>query len=133
MATSKVMRYNLAQFLFEDTEIVTETFKTTRKIEAETLTACNSHVPYATMFKKEELDWEVSNVDPQFRTFFEDIIDRQKEDPTNLAMISTYDYSEMTGDLVEDDIYDEVWVEEISKENANKPFSVKGGATKKIN
>ena len=47
-------------------------------------------------------------------------------------MISTYDYSEVTGDLVEDDVYDEVWVEELSKENANKPFSVKGGAMRKL-
>lgn len=126
------MRYNLAQFVFDDTQIRTDTFKTTRKIEAETLSACNSHSPYATMFKKEELEWECSDIDPIFRGFFEDMIERQKADPTDLAMVSTYDYSEVTGDIVEDDVYDEVWIEEISKENANKPFSVKGGARKKL-
>lgn len=129
---ANVTRYNLAQFVFEDTQIRTEEFKTTRKIEAEKLSACNSHTPYATMFAKEELTWEASKIDPIYRPFFEDYIDRQKADPSNLAMISTYDYSEITGDLVEDDVYDEVWVEEISKDNANKPFSVKGGAMKKI-
>ena len=49
-----------------------------------------------------------------------------------LPMISTYDYSEISGDIVEDDVFVDVWVEEISKENANKPFSVKGGAKKKL-
>lgn len=127
-----VTRYNLAQFVFDDTQITTETFKTTRKLEAEKLTACNSHYPYAVMFKKDELDWECSDIDPIFRPFFEDVIEAQKADPSNLAMVSTWDYSEVTGDLVEDDVFDEVWVEEISKENANKPFSVKGGARKKI-
>lgn len=129
---STVTRYNLAQFVFNDTQIRTETFKTTRKIEAEKLSACNSHYPYAVMFKNEEFDWECSDIDPVYRSFFEDIIEAQKADPTNLAMVSTYDYSEITGDLVEDDVFDEVWVEELSKENANKPFSVKGGATRKI-
>ncbi len=129
---ANVMRYNLAQFVFEDTQIRTEEFKTTRKIEAEKLIACNSHSPYATMFAKEELEWEASKIDPIYRSFFEDVIEKQKADPTSLAMISTYDYSEVTGDLIEDDVYDEVWVEEISKENANKPFTVKGGAMRKL-
>lgn len=130
MATTR--RYNLAQFVFEDTEIPTDKFKTKRKIEAETLTACNSHSPYATMFSKEEFEWEASDIDPLYRQFFENAVEKQKEDPTTLAMISTYDYSEVDGDLVEDDVYDGVWIEEIEKENANKPFSVKGGAKKKI-
>lgn len=129
---ANVMRYNLAQFVFEDTQIRTEEFKTSRKIEAEKLVACNSHTPYATMFAKEELTWEASKIDPIYRSFFEDVIDKQKADPTNLATISTYDYSEITGDLIVDDVYDDVWVEEISKDNANKPFSVKGGAMKKL-
>ena len=128
----QVRRYNLAQFVFNETEIPTDSFKTTRKIEAESLTATNSHRPYATMFAKEELEWEASDIDPIYRKFFEEIIERQKADPTDLAMVCTYDYSEVTGDLEEDDIYDGVWIEEISKENANKPFSVKGGAREKL-
>lgn len=129
---ANVKRYNLAQFVFDDTQLRVDGFKTTRKLEAESLTACNSHSPYATMFGKEEFEWEASDIDPIYRSFFSDVMDRQKEDPTDLAMISTYDYSEMSGDLVEDDVFDEVWVEELSKENANKPFTVKGGARKKI-
>ncbi len=127
-----VTRYNLAQFVFNKTNIPTETFKTTRKISVEKLKACNSHSPYAVMFGEEEFDWEASDIDPVYRSFFEDVIELQKADPSNLGMVSTYDYSEVTGDLVEDDVFDEVWVEELSKENANKPFSIKGGAKKKI-
>lgn len=127
-----VTRYNLAQFVFNDTQIRTETFKTTRKLSSEELKACNSHTPYAVMFKDETFTWECSDIDPVFRGFFETVIEEQKADPSNLAMVSTYDYSEITGDLVEDDVFDEVWIEELSKENANKPFTVKGGAKKKI-
>ena len=129
---ANVMRYNLAQFVFEDTQIRTEEFKTSRKLSVEKLKASNSHTPYATMFTEEEFTWEASKIDPIYRNFFEEVIDKQKADPTNLATISTYDYSEITGDLIVDDIYDDVWVEEISKDNANKPFSVKGGAMKKL-
>ncbi len=126
-----VTRYNLAQFFFNDEEIRTDSFKTTRKMEAESLTATNSHKPYATMFKKEEFEWEASDIDQVFRKFFEEVMDRQKENPNDLGMVCTYDYNE-NGDLVQDDIYDGVWIEEISKENANNPFSVKGGARDKI-
>lgn len=129
---ASVTRYNLAQFWFDDTQIRVGSFKTTRKMDTETLQACNSHRPYAVMFGKEELSWEASDIDPIYRKFFEDVMDRQKADPTDLGMVTTYDYSEITGDLFEDDVYDEVWVEEISKETANKPFSAKGNAMKKI-
>ena len=129
---ANVKRYNLAQFVFDDTQIRVDKFKTTRKQDVESLTACNSHSPYAVMFGAEEFEWEASDIDPVFRSFFSDVMDRQKEDPTDLAMISTYDYSEISGDLVEDDVFDEVWVEELEKENANKPFTVKGGARMKI-
>lgn len=127
-----VTRYNLAQFVFNGEQIRVGSFKTTRKMDTETLQACNSHRPYAVMFGKEELSWEASDIDPIYRPFFEEVMDRQKADPTDLGMVSTYDYSEITGDLLEDDVYDEVWVEELSKENANKPFSAKGNAMRKI-
>lgn len=129
---ANVMRYNLAQFVFDDTQIRTDEFSTTRKIEVEQLTASNSHTPYATMFAKEEFEWEAKDIDPIHRSFFEDVMDRQKADPTDLATICTYDYSEVSGDLVEDDVYDDCWIEEISKDNANKPFTVKGGAMRKL-
>ena len=76
--------------------------------------------------------WEMSDIDPTFRSFFEEMMDRQKADPSDLATVATYDYNKATGDLVEDDAYGGAYITEISKENANKPFSVKGGATKKI-
>ena len=131
---ANITRYNLAQFVFNDEEIRTDSFKTTRKIEAEKLTATNSHTPYATMFAKEEFEWEASDIDPYYRKFFEDVIDSQKANPSleNLGIVATYDFNELTGDVEEDDVYTGVWVEEISKENANKPFSIKGGALNKL-
>ena len=47
------------------------------------------------MFKKEELEWDASDIDPIYRKFFEQIIDTQKSNPTNLATVSTFDYDEM--------------------------------------
>ena len=41
-------------------------------------------------------------------------------------------YNPETGDIAEDDVYDGAYITEISKENANKPFSVKGGALRKL-
>lgn len=129
---ANVKRYNLAQFFFNGQEIPVGSFKTTRKQTTEQLTACNSHEPYAVMFGKEELSWEASNVDPQYRRFFEKVMESQKADPTTLANVATYDYSEITLDVEEDDSYVDVWVEELGKETANKPFSVKGSARKLI-
>ena len=130
MATVK--RYNLAQIVYEGKQITTDTFKTTRKIDTEEYTASNDHNPYSINFGTETFEWEMSDIDPTYRSFFEDMMDRQKEDPSTLATVATYDYNKATGDLVEDDAYGGAYITEISKENANKPFSVKGGATKKI-
>ena len=127
-----IKRYNLAQFVFDGEQIRTGEFSTTRKISAEKLKACNSHTPYATMFAEEEFEWELKDVDPIFRPFFDNVVEKQKASPDDLAMISTFDYSEITGDLVEDDTYTGVWVEEIGKDTANKPFTVKGAATRKL-
>ena len=74
----------------------------------------------------------MSDIDPTFRSFFEEMMDRQKADPNDLAMVATYDYNPETGDIVEDDVYDGAYITEISKETANKPFSVKGGALRKL-
>lgn len=129
---AKVTRYNLAQFVFNSEEIPVGSFKTTRKQTVETLTACNSHDPYAVMFGKEELSWEASDVDPIYRKTFEKIMDKQKANPTDLATIYTYDFSEITMEYYEDDAFMDVWVEELGKETANKPFSIKGNARKII-
>ncbi len=130
MAT--VQRYNLAQIVYEDQRITTDTFKTTRKIDAEEHTSSDSYSPYSVSFKNETYEWEMSDIDPTFRSFFEEMMDRQKADPNDLAMVATYDYNPETGDIVEDDVYDGAYITEISKETANKPFSVKGGALRKL-
>ncbi|MBQ6220025.1 MAG: hypothetical protein IJH63_00355 [Methanobrevibacter sp.] len=129
---ANVTRYNLAQIVFEDTEITTDSFKTTWKIETDDLTACNSYNPYGVDITSESFDWEMSDVAAHHRPFFQEMIEKQKADPTNLAMIATYDYNKYTGDIAEDDVYDGVYITELSKETANKPFSVKGGALRKL-
>ena len=124
-------RYSLAQITFNGEEVLCDNFKTTRKQEVEKMTSTGSHNAYAVTFGKEEYDWDMDDIDPEFRPFFEDILDQQKALPEELPYIATYDFVEATGDVIEDDVYYGVWVEEISKEKANKPFSVKGGALRK--
>lgn len=121
-----VKRYNLAQIIFDETQITTDKFKTTRKQEADEYTATNSHNPYAISFTSETFEWELTDVDPVQRPIFSDMMTAQQEHPDNLPMIATYDFNEITGDLVEDDVYYDAYIKEISKENANNPFSVKG-------
>lgn len=121
--------YNLAQFIFNDTKITNDSFKTTRKQDITERTCTESHNPYDLEVGKETFEWDMSDIAPKHRKFFEDIMDSQKRN--EFGMVATYDYNEETGDLVEDDVYYNVYVTEISKENANKPFSIKGGALRK--
>ena len=128
---ASVQRYNLAQILYENNQITTDTFKTTRKLDSEEYTASNSYNPYSVNLSKETFEWEMSDIDPQFRSFFDEMMDKQKANPDELALVATYDYNPETGDIVEDDVYYGAYITEISKENANKPFTVKGGALRK--
>lgn len=50
----------------------------------------------------------------------------QQENPADLPMIAAYDYNEINGDLVESEVYYGAYITEISNENVNNPFSVKG-------
>lgn len=129
---ANVTRYNLAQFIYEDTEITCDSFKTTQKIDATTLTSSNSYNPYGVDLKEESFEWEISDVAAHHRPFFQEMWEKQQIDPNDLAMIATFDYNPKTGDIAEDDTYDGVYITEIEKESANKPFSVKGGALRKI-
>lgn len=129
---ANVTRYNLAQFVYEDTEITVDSFSTTQSIDAEELTASNSYNAYAVDLSQETFEWELKDIDSRHRPFFQEMWEKQQVDPTDLAMIATYDYNPKTGDIAEDDVYDGVYITEISKDNANKPFSVKGGALRKL-
>lgn len=126
-----IERYSLAKFTIGDNSITTDSFKTTIKQEVEEFTSCDSHNPYALSFSGETIEWELTDVDPNMRNFFKDLQKSQQSNPANLPKIATYDYNERTGDLVEDEVFYDAYVSEISKENANDPFSVKGGALRR--
>ena len=128
---AETVRYNLAQMMFNDLEIVADSFKTTIKMDAEELTATNSSNQYDVQYGKESLEWEASDIDPALRKDVQAIYDQQKIDPSSKGTIATYDFNELTGDLVPDDIFYGAYITEISKENGNQPFSVKGGALKR--
>lgn len=119
-------RYNLCQVVFKDKEIIHDTLKITRKQDTEELTCNSSHYPYAVQFKGETVEFELSDVDPLQRGFFDDMMTAQQENPADLPMIAAYDWNEINGDLVESEVYYGVYITEISKENVNNPFSVKG-------
>lgn len=128
---AETVRYNLAQLMFDDLEIIADSFKTTIKTDAEELNATRSNSPYDVQFGNETLEWEASDIDPALRKAVVAKYDQQKMAGAKKGTISTYDYDEISGDLVADDVFYKAYITEISKENANKPFSIKGGALKR--
>lgn len=119
-------RYSLAQLMFNDVEIIADSFKTSFKRDAEELTATNSSNPYAVQDGKETIEWEASDIDPDLRKTVQGLYDNKTR-----GTVASYDFDEDTGNLVEDDVLYGAYITEVSKENANKPFSIKGGATGK--
>ena len=119
-------RYNLCQVVFKDKEIIHDTLKITRKQEAEELSCNSSHHAYAVQFGNETFEFELSDVDPLERGFFNEMMTVQQSDPSDLPMLAGYDWNENTGDLVESDVYYGAYITELSIENVNNPFSVKG-------
>ena len=117
------VRYNQSQLLFGDLEIVCGGFKTSFKTDTEDLTATNSSSPYDTSFGNDTIEAEASDIDPALRKPLKKLWENQTRDT-----LSTFDFDEKTGGLIEDDVLYGAYVKELSKENANKPLSVKFGA-----
>lgn len=116
-------RYNQSILMFGDLEIICGGFKTTFKTDTEELTATNSSTAYDTQFKKDTVEAEASDIDPALRPEIKRLWNNKVRDT-----LSTYDFDESTGNLKEDDVLYGAYITEISKEDANTPFSVKFGA-----
>lgn len=113
-------RYNQSQLMFGDLEIVCGGFKTSFKQDSEDLTATNSSNAYDNQFGKETVEAEASDIDPALRKPLKRLYDAKVKDT-----LASYDYDEDTGDLIEDDVLYGAHITELSKEDANKPFSIK--------
>lgn len=117
------VRYNQSQLMFGDIEIVCGSFKTSFKTDSDELTATNSSQPYDTSFGKDTVEAEASDIDPALRKTLKKLWQSKHKDT-----LSTYDFDEDTGDIIEDDVLYGAYIKEISKEDGIKPFSVKFGA-----
>lgn len=117
-------RYSQSQIMFGDLEIVCGSFKTSFKRDSDELTATNSSTPYDTQHGKETIEAEASDVDPVLRKEIKRLWEQKIR-----TTLSTYDFEEDTGNLIEDDVLYGAYIKEISKENGTNPFSVKFGAT----
>ena len=122
MAEEKI--YSLAQLMFDDVEIIAGSFKVTFKMDSEELSATNSHNPYAVQDGNESIEWEASDINPNLRPVVKQLYSKRVR-----ATVATYDFDDDTGSVVEDDVLYGAYISEMSKENSNKPFSIKGGAT----
>ena len=118
-------RYNKAQLMFGDLEIVCGDFKMSFKVDTTDLSATNSSTPYDTQFGDESIEAEASDIDPNLRKALKAAYEKQEK-----RTLASYDFDEQTGDLVEDEVLYEAHIKELSKESANKPFSVKFGANR---
>lgn len=115
-----IKRYNQSILLFGDLEIVCGSFSTSFKRDSEDLTATNSATPYDTLDGKESLEAEAKDVDPALRKTVKKLWQQKVRDT-----LATYDYDEDTGDLIEDDVFYDAKITELSKEDGYKPFSIK--------
>lgn len=116
------VRYSNAQIMYNDIEIVCDGFKSGYKRESEELTALNSSDPYGTRHGGVSVEPEASDVDPALRPALKKMFDEKTE-----ATLASYDFDEDTGELFEDDVFYNAYIKELSKEDVNKPFSVKWG------
>ena len=121
MAETK--RYSQSRLIFGGIVIICDSFKTSFKKDSTSLTCTESSNPYDNLVGNETIEWEASDIDPALRKKLKKMYD--KETKTTLA---SYDFEESTGNLVEDDVLYGAFIKEISKENANQPFSIKGEA-----
>lgn len=119
--------YMMGQFRFKDTEIECNGFKMNWKIKADKSYPTNSITTSRVKFSELDLSWEASDINPKYRPFFKDKFKQQLANPSDLFTIATYDFN-LGGDPVEDDVFYECWIEDVSKEDANGKFTVKGGA-----
>lgn len=114
------VRYNQSILMFDDLEIVCGGFKTSFKTDSDDLTATNSSNAYDSMDGKETVEAEASDIDPALRKPIKALYDRKVR-----GTLASYDFNEDTGSLIEDDVLYGARITEISKEDANKPFSIK--------
>lgn len=117
------IRYNQAILMYGDLEIVCGSFKTSFKKDSEDLTATNSSNAYDSQIGKETVEAEASDIDPALRKQIKKLYDANTKDT-----LASYDFDENTGNLIEDDVLYGAYITEISKDDANKPFSIKFNA-----
>lgn len=114
------VRYSQSILLFGDLEIVCGSFSTGFKRDSENLTATNSATPYDSLDGDETLEAEAKDVDPALRKTIKKLWQDKVRDT-----LASYDFDEDTGDLIEDDVFYNAKITEISKDNGYKPFSIK--------
>lgn len=116
-------RYSQSRLIFGDTVIICDSFKTSFKKESTALTCTESSNAYDNLIGNETVEWEASDIDPALRKTLKKYYDEETR-----VTLASYDFEEATGNLVEDDVLYGAFIKEISKENANQPFSIKGEA-----
>jgi hypothetical protein len=130
MADEGATRYNLFHVYIDSTQVICDGLKITDKTKATRKYGKNSSTAYAVTFETDEGEYELSEIDPAQKDFFRELRKSQKGHPKNLPNLYVYNYNEETGDLVEDNVYYNIWIEEISDEDVTSKFTVKGGYLK---
>ena len=121
--TTDTKRYSQSRLIFGDTVIICDGFKTSFKKDSKSLTSTDSSNAYDNLLGKETIEWEASDIDPALRKTLKKYYDDETK-----ATLASYDFEEATGNLVEDDVLYGAFIKELSKEDANQPFSIKGEA-----
>lgn len=128
-----VTRYTLAKFFIGDEEITAESLDISNSVDVTQNYGSNSKDPYSISFGQREGTFEFSNVDIKHKAFVREYMNAQYKSTVKLDDLSVYDFDEETGDVVEDNIYYEIWIDDESETSSNGEFGFSGGFRKKKN
>lgn len=128
MAEESIVRSSLIQVFWEDTQIINKSFEPDSKTDVTKHYGKHKSTPYAIQFNEEDNSFKFTDVDYNQLPFFREIYRKQRETGV-LGTIYEYVYLKGEGSLVENNVYEDAWIEKISPGSAGEPFSVEGGYT----
>lgn len=124
-------KYDLAQFIFGDTEIWVKEFTLTDDITIEKYKPCNSKYSKDATTTEHELTWECKEVHEKFYGFFEKVVETQDKSDYKPPVIKTFKY-DVDGNAVHKTTFKGVYIEKLPEETATKPFDISGIALERV-
>lgn len=117
--------YNLAIFKVDGQEVAVDGFSANVNLEDKPLTASNQDTPYGVIFPRITNDFEIKDIKPTLRPFFEKLVQRHRENPSDLVTLNTYVLNKGSKHVGVNNFY-KAYVNNLSHDLPNLPFTAKG-------